>query len=292
MTAVILCADDFGLTEAVSAAIVELALHRRLSATSAMVTTSAWSRSAAYLTNDLRARIAVGLHINLTLGQPLTKMPRFAPHGTFPGIDRLVRRSMLRHLDAAELRGEIAAQIARFEADVGTLPDVLDGHQHVHALPVVRQALVDALADFAWSQPPLIRSPSDTFMNICRRRWDIGKAVGIAALTAGFRREIMRRRLPTNDTFAGASSFSRRRPYNEELRAAMISPGRCHLVMCHPGRIDEALRRLDSVVERREDEYEALMSNAELPERILHPLRSSANGTIDWMTLCGVDQRS
>ena len=43
---IILCADDFGLTDGVSRAIIELCHARRLSATSALVTFDDWATQA------------------------------------------------------------------------------------------------------------------------------------------------------------------------------------------------------------------------------------------------------
>jgi predicted glycoside hydrolase/deacetylase ChbG (UPF0249 family) len=69
----ILCADDYALTEGVSRAIGELAAARRLSATSAMVTTPHWPAMAPRLAVH-RGHLAVGVHLNLTLGAPAGAM--------------------------------------------------------------------------------------------------------------------------------------------------------------------------------------------------------------------------
>ena len=41
--------------------------------------------------------------------------------------------------------------------------------------------------------------------------------------------------------------------------------------MCHPGHPDAELAKLDAVVERRRMEYDALMRDVTLPERIWRP---------------------
>src|SRR5688500_29751 len=75
---IILCADDYGLTEGVSRAIGELAAAKRLSATSVLVTSPHWPASAPRLCAH-RGRLSVGLHLDLTLAGPLGPMPRLAP---------------------------------------------------------------------------------------------------------------------------------------------------------------------------------------------------------------------
>lgn len=273
MSVTILCADDFAISEGVTRGIADLAAARRISATSAMVTTDAWPVAAGKVAT-LRRTVAVGLHINLTLGAPLTAMERFAPDRQLPPLRRVVQQAVLRKLDLDEVTGEISAQIGEFQERTGLLPDFLDGHQHVHALPCVREALVTAVGTFDWPRPLFVRSPEDSVANITGRRIQVAKALAISALCGGFRAFVLRAGLVTNGTFAGVSSFSRERSYTEELSAAFERPGHCHLVMCHPGFADDALKQLDPVVERRADEFEALMRDETLPDQIWHPQSS------------------
>ena len=91
---IILCADDYALTEGVSRAIGELAAAQRLSATSVLVTSAHWSATAPRLCVH-RGHLSVGLHLDLTLGAPLGPMPKLAPAGKFPGLRGLLARSLL-----------------------------------------------------------------------------------------------------------------------------------------------------------------------------------------------------
>ena len=90
---IILTADDYAMTDGVSRAIEDLARARRLSATSAMVTMPGW-REAAPRIAALRGEIAIGLHLNLTVGAPLGPMPKLAPDGIFPSLKSLLARSL------------------------------------------------------------------------------------------------------------------------------------------------------------------------------------------------------
>src|SRR5215475_14231459 len=91
---IILCADDYALTEGISRAIGELAAAKRLSATSVLVTSAHWPASAPRLCAH-RGHLSVGLHLNLTFGAPLGPMPRLAPNGAFPGLQGLIARALL-----------------------------------------------------------------------------------------------------------------------------------------------------------------------------------------------------
>ena len=71
----------------------------------------------------------------------------------------------------------------------------------------------------------------------------------------------------------------------QELQSALREPGRRHIVMCHPGHPDAELARLDPVVARRRMEYEALMRDRSLPERIWRPSRNADGPALDWPRL-------
>lgn len=283
---VILCADDFAISEGVTAGIEDLALARRLSATSALVTLPRWPDDAPRLV-AIRSHVAIGLHINLTLGAPLRPMPRLAPTGRFPALGHLVRAAVLGAIDRPEITAEASRQIEAFRAATGTDPDFIDGHQHVHALPGVRDGILAALAA-AFPDPgrrPLVRNPADRRHRILARRISAGKSLLIALLSSGFGRRLRQAGFPVNDGFSGVSAFDRGKPYGTELASFLSHPGPCHLVMCHPGRSDAELAALDPVTARRQDELEAIAAFPRLPELIWHPRRDPGTGRIAWPAL-------
>ncbi len=281
---IILCADDYAMSEGVSRAIGELAAARRLSATSAMVTSAHWPAMAPRLLAH-RANLAVGLHLDLTLGPPVGPMPRLAPDGKLPGLHGLMLRAFTRTLDAGEIRAEIERQIDRFERILGFAPDHIDGHQHVQVLPGVRRALLETVARHYPQHAPLIRNPGDQPRSIAARRFAAPKAVLVATLAVGFAQAARQRGLPLNDTFAGFSDFDINQPYAEELHSAFLLPGRRHIVMCHPGHPDAELAEIDPVVARRRMEYDALMREPGLPEAIWRPARGLNGPALIWPQL-------
>ena len=105
---IMLCADDYAMTEGVTRSILELASAARLSATSAMTTSRHWPDAAEKLARA-RDRVSTGLHVNLTLGPPLGPLPRLAPGGKLPTIGDITAQAIGGKLDTTELRAEIAA---------------------------------------------------------------------------------------------------------------------------------------------------------------------------------------
>ena len=283
---IILCADDYAITEGVSRAIGELAAAQRLSATSVLVTSKHWPATAPRL-NVHRRHLSVGLHLDLTLGTPLGPMPKLAPNGKFPGLQALLARALLGLVDREEIGKEIARQLDRFEQGMRAPPDHIDGHQHVHVLSGVRQALLETVRGRYPSRPPLIRVPADRHATISARGMAVRKALMISALAAGFGRKAREAGLPINDTFAGVSDFDVKRPFADELRAAMTEPGRRHLVMCHPGHPDPELADLDPIVDRRRMEYEAIMRDPGLPQVIWRPARAADGPALEWPDATG-----
>ena len=68
----------------------------------------------------------------------------------------------------------------------------------------------------------------------------------------------------------------------QDFAAAARAPGHLHLVMCHPGKVDDALKRLDPVVARREEELELLADAARMPFEVWTPQRAADGPPIDW----------
>ena len=141
-------------------------------------------------------------------------------------------------------------------------PDFIDGHQHVHVLPGIRGAVLAALAHRYGDTLPYIRIPSDSLKAIRMRGLFQTKALVVRALTSGFGRAAHRYGLRINHGFSGFSDFNAERSYGEYFRSYLIAPGRRHLIMCHPGHVDDELRTLDPVLGARQNEYNFLMSDA------------------------------
>lgn len=255
-----LCADDYALTPSVSMGILEAVEAGRLDATGVMTTRPHW-RSAAQDIASLGNAVQVGLHLDLTLGPPLTAMRKLAPAGRLPSIGRWIRMSQAGGLPEAEVRAEIAAQVQAFGEHYGAPPAFVDGHQHVHMLPGVREWLLDELNGRGWAGKLWLRDSSDRFGRILQRRVEAPKALLVAAVGRGFRSLARKRGFSTNEGFSGFSAFDPRRDYAADFARFLLAPGPRHLVMCHPGRVDSELERLDPVTYTREQELEFLLSD-------------------------------
>jgi hypothetical protein len=204
-------ADDFGLTRGVSRGI--LAAHREGIVTS---TTLLVNRplDPAQIEELEDSKLGVGLHLNLTLGAPLTEPRRVASLVDAEG--RFVRdaRAVAERAKVDEARIELGNQIDAFRRIMGRFPTHLDSHHHVGRYPPIQELVLD----FAGALKVPVRSQD-------------------AEVRAAARRE----RLRTPDHFMGESGpepyWSRERVI-EHLRAL---PAGVSEFMTHPGYFDEDL---------------------------------------------------
>lgn len=237
-----------------------------------MVTAADWPRAAGALA-PFRDRAAVGLHLDLTSGPPLGRLPRLAPRGVFPDAAALIRLAFAHRLDPAEIDAEVGRQFDRFAACFGHAPDFVDGHEHVHILPGIRGSLLRAVSDRFERGRILVRDPADRVASIVGRGVSVGKAALVGALATGFGRAARRAGALTNGSFAGFTSFADRDGFAEFDRFLLHARG-CHLVMCHPGRPDGGAAAPHAV--RRGEEHRALLRRPGLADLIWHPDRAGA----------------
>jgi chitin disaccharide deacetylase len=258
---VVLCADDFGLSDGVSRGIVELAQMGRLSATGAMTNMPGWKRNAPAL-KPLKERIGIGLHLNLTTGTPLGQMPHMAPSGTFPTLGKLLARALRKRLPVIEIQEEIARQLDAFMDAHGAPPSFVDGHQHVHVLPGIWPALLAVLSERGFADQVWLRNPSDRIASILRRPVGRNKALLVNGLARNLSRHAQAGGFRMNEGFSGFAPFDLSVPPERIFATAFTALGSSPVVMCHPGYVDDELRGLDPAVESRVKELEYLKSDA------------------------------
>ena len=256
-----LCADDYGISPGVNAAIRELIVRGRLNATSVMVAAPHFDgdeAAALYRLNSDEIRAALGLHVTLTSPfKPLSA--DFAPlrNGRFLSLNDVLRGATARRLRSEFLIAEIGSQLRKFVDVFGRPPDFLDGHQHVHLFPQVRDAFLRVVAlgaPQAWVRQCGRARPG--------RRLHDHKALTLDILSIGFRRKAKRLGIAANPAFAGTYSFSSRANFANIFPRFLSGLPDGGLIMCHPGFVDPELEELDSLITLREREFAFLSSDA------------------------------
>lgn len=263
MTPIVVCADDYGLAPGVCDGIEALIVLGRVSATGCMTGCAAWAARA----GGLRAVVAdhpadIGLHLTLTDQTPLAGHALGGSGGALPSIGRLIALTHARRLPVPALTAEIRAQLDAFEDAYGAPPDFVDGHQHCHQLPQVRDALLAELARRGLAGRAWVRSCREPLAALLARRVAVPKALVVGALGGGFPVRAARAGFASNDSFRGIYDFTDRVPYRSLFRRFLRGPGRRVLIHCHPGRVDTALEAADPLTAPRERELAYLGSPA------------------------------
>jgi predicted glycoside hydrolase/deacetylase ChbG (UPF0249 family) len=255
-----LCADDYGMAHGVNAAIRDLVMRERINATSVMVVAPRFDAAdiqSLRALNEGRTRVALGLHLTLTAPfKPLST--DFAPtrEGAFPQLAHMMRAGLARRLRRGALDVEIATQLNAFIEAFGRPPDFIDGHQHVHLLPQVRDALLHVAAQAA----------PGAWLRQCGRahaaaRLRDKKGLILDILSLAFRRKARRLGVATNPAFAGTYDFTHTADYAGIFPRFLAGLPDRGLIMCHPGFVDAELKRLDSLTALREREYDFFISD-------------------------------
>jgi len=247
MKSLIVCADDYAQSPAIDAGIIQLIQQNRLSAASCMVLSPRWAEAAKSLTLEIRSKADIGLHLDFT---------QFGDAYAHPV---LIARSLLRSLPTKGIRLSIHAQLDQFEEALGTAPDYVDGHQHVHQLPQIRDALLAILKQRYGKQLPWIRiakpPASDGFKS------KIIKLLGANALerkakTMGFN---------CSGDLLGVYNFAGDSKVYEKLLATWISAADNSLdtpaLMCHPAINKSGSEINDPIYAARLNEFLVLNSH-------------------------------
>jgi len=257
-----LCADDYGISPAVNVAIRDLVVRRRINATSVMVVAPNLYRSEAICLNILNAsetRVAIGLHVTLTAPyQPLSRNFQPVCDGIFLSNRETARHSFLHLLRHEMLEGEISSQLQEFITAFGRLPDFIDGHQHVHLFPQIREALLSVVKNVA----PNVWVRQCGRIGPLHKRVADGKAIALDMLSSGFRRLANRYGVRVNPAFAGTYGFAEHADYFQIFPKFLRGLPDGSVVMCHPGFVDAELQRLDPLTTLREREYFFLIDDA------------------------------
>lgn len=243
----VVCIDDYALRPGVDEAVLALARQGRVSATSCLVGTPRWPAAAAAL-QALGAAIDIGLHLDFT-ESPLDRTLR-------SGLGAFMARAYLGQLPRRRIVGEVRAQFDAFEDGLGRSPDHVDGHQHVHQLPVVRDALLDELARRGWTHPWLRGTR-------CPPAEPGAKPRVIAALGGRhLRARAWKLGIPVSGHLLGVYGFDADAGGYQRLLAQWLQRATDgDVLMCHPGHADGDTRG-DPIARARAVELDVLGSDA------------------------------
>ena len=141
---VIVNGDDLGYTMGINEGMV-IASERGILRSTTAIMNGAYIREGAEMMKE-HPEIGVGLHLNLTLGKPLTDCPSLTNPDT--GLFYAGRTEVWKHNpDYGEIEREWNAQMEVFQENFGRLPDHIDSHHSVHDATKEALEISSRLAD-------------------------------------------------------------------------------------------------------------------------------------------------
>lgn len=268
MKRIILCADDYGQNPAISQAIIELIEKKRLSATSCMTNAGHWSEGAAEL-RTVKNKVDIGVHFNFTDKSPLSlQFKKQYGNKMFP-LSKLMLHSFLHQLDKSVIKAEIKAQLDSFTLAMNRLPDFIDGHQHVHHFPIIREALLEVYEEQLRSNGSYVRCVNDPAVFFGFKKDAYIKRVMIQFSGAkALKEQLISRNIPFNKSFSGIYDFANSAEYKNRFPDFLAESEDGGLIMCHPGLSLNS--DSDSIRKARVDEFEYFSSAKFLQDCEIH----------------------
>ncbi len=242
---VIVCADDYGFDADVSGGILDCVDAAVVSAVSCMTLSPHWPAQAKAIASR-RHQADFGLHLDVN---------EFAGYAPGRSLSGWIVEAYTRQIGVEEARQWVDAQLDAFEDGAGMAPRFVDGHQHVHQLPVLRSAVLDAMAA-RYGTACALRDGRP-------RHWRGAKAQLIGMLGArSLERAARHNGLLSNHDFAGVYEFSTARPYGDRVANWLATLDDGGMLMTHPSRASSASVAHDPIRAARQSEHAWWLSPA------------------------------
>ena len=240
--------DDLGLAEGVDAAIIDLARRGQIQGASLLVNGPS-AAAAVEAWRDLADPPPLTLHLCLTEGHRLPNAPDLPT-----GFGTLLLASILpwqRQRIAPQLRTVLLQQISRYRQLTGLQRIRLDGHQHIHLVPLVLDAVLDLARSesITWVRTTREPLPEGLSLKLWWRSLQTGGLIKwlVLQLLSGLAIPRLRRAgIPTNQRFAGVlfsgSMFGNalRRSWITAHSPSTIPRESRPVVLIHPARLHAA----------------------------------------------------
>ncbi|MFI3163932.1 MAG: ChbG/HpnK family deacetylase [Bacillota bacterium] len=145
---IIVNADDFGLNESCTNAILQAFQENLITDTTIVANGEAFDLAISYI-KQYHLENKIGIHLNLTEGTPLTKNilkhKSFVEDGVFHG--RIKRFRFASKAEKLAVHEELTAQVSRV-LEQGIKLSHADSHHHIHVAPIVSRTVLQVCKEF------------------------------------------------------------------------------------------------------------------------------------------------
>jgi hopanoid biosynthesis associated protein HpnK len=244
MKQLIVNADDFGLTEDVNRGII--VAHRDGILTSASLLANGSAFNQAVTSSREFVQLSVGVHLNLSQGNPVSPASRIPSLVNEQGKLHLSplhlwMRILRKQLSLEDIHTECRAQVLKV-LEAGIAPTHLDGHLHVHLLPQLSAILIRLAHEFGIRH---VRCPTEDLEITLPLIWRINGnslaalkrstvAYGVSSFAGRFREHLRKSGFTCPNAFFGVAHTGFLDANALSVLLALVSNGTTEL-MCHPG---------------------------------------------------------
>ena len=193
--------------------------------------------------------------LGLGLQPPLADWSAYTSSDRLPSFTQIIRLICSGRVPGHVVREEFGRQLDSFTKAFGSLPAYIDGHHHVHQLPIIREIVVSSVSAVQGSNPIFVRNCYVRPQLALQRGVSPLKAIGLAVPGRGMVTRLKRYGLWTNSDFSGVYDLSGKASYIRLFQRFLVGAKSGHLIMCHPGHVDEVLSKVDSFTKPRSAEY-------------------------------------
>lgn len=236
MKRLILCADDYAQDGLISKAILDLLENKKINAASCLVTSPYWPEHARWLL-QFKNKADIGLHFDLIEFENNTLL-------------KLLVASHLHLINKKKIKQTLHYQLDLFEKHLGQSPDFIDDHQHIHHLPVIRDALIEVYKERLNKQRPYIRISSNGYLKSLK---SFKKFIITASGAMGLKKQLKQKQIPHNAYFSGIYNFRNAKNYKKLFPQFLKETKKNGIIMCHPGLSDF-----------RQHEYDYLITDSQI----------------------------
>lgn len=262
------CADDYALNGQISHAVRTLLQNDVIHATSCMTQSPIWneqSNELLKLKTEITHTFEIGLHLNFTHAFNSDKILYYS-------LSELIIKSWTKRLNKKAIRDSIEQQWKLFVDAMGSQPDFIDGHQHIHQFPVIRNILFEFLKEqnfHGW-----IRNLNQI---IPARKYQFKSKI-LKQLGAQTTYQLgQKNHIPSNPYFAGIYDFNHDH-YASLSHEWMKAAPNGTLIMCHPA--SALSKEFDEISNARLNEYQYLNSAQFLQDCITFDIQRKPMGAI------------
>jgi hopanoid biosynthesis associated protein HpnK len=270
MKQLIVNADDFGLTEDVNRGIIVAHRDGILTSTSLLANGSAFEQAVS--SSRKLVQLSVGVHLNLSQGNPVSPANRIPSlvnkQGELHlGPLNLWMKILTKQLSLEDIHTECRAQILKV-LEAGVAPTHLDGHLHAHLLPQLSPVLIRLAREFGIRH---VRCPTEDLAITLPLIWRIhgnslaalkrsAVAYGVAAFAGQIREYLLAAGITCPNAFFGLAHTGFLDTNALKVLIAKVPDGTTEL-MCHPGYESSELKSVGGNL-TREREVELLAFTA------------------------------